>query len=62
MLWRLIWLTKSYLTWAITQDSNYDNSNNLVIGKMKDGTYGKPIKGSVWLKAKNYIFITEDNH
>ena len=40
----------------------YNNLNDLVVGKMKDETYGVPVKGFVELKAKIYTFITEDNH
>ena len=32
----------------------YDNSNNFVVGKMKDRTCGVPIKGLLELKAKMY--------
>ena len=39
-----------------------NNSNNLVIGKMKDETCGMPLKGFVRLKSKMCTFKTEDNH
>ena len=46
-----------------SKDSNsYDDSNNLVTGKMKDETYGLHITGFVALKTKIYISIKEDNH
>ena len=40
----------------------YNNLNDLVVGKMKDETYGIPINCFVELKAKMYTFITVDNH
>ena len=40
----------------------YNNSNNLLVDKMKDETYGVPVKGFVGLKSKMYNFITEGNH
>ena len=40
----------------------YNNSNNLVVGKLKDETCGAPMKNFVGLKSKIYIFITKDNH
>ena len=46
-----------------SKDSNsYDDSNNLVTGKIKDETYGLHVTGFVALKAKIYISIKEDNH
>ena len=39
----------------------YNNSNNLVAGKMKGYTCSVPIKGFLGLKSKVYTFITEDN-
>ena len=46
-----------------SKDSKYyDNTNNLVVGKMKDEICGIPIKGFVGLKSKMRTFITEDNH
>ena len=45
------------------KDSKYfNNSSNLVIGKMKNETCGVPMKGLVGLKYKMYTFITEDNY
>ena len=40
----------------------YNNSNNLVVGKMRDETCGVPIKGFVGLKSKIYTLITEEKH
>ena len=39
----------------------YDDSNKLVIGKMKDETGGVAIKESVGLKPKMYSFFVDDN-
>ena len=39
----------------------YDDSNKLVIGKMKDETGGVAIKESVGLKPKMYLFFVDDN-
>ena len=36
--------------------------NNLILGKMKDETYGMPIKSFTGLKAKMYTYITEEDH
>ena len=38
----------------------YDNSNALVVGKMKDKTAGLPIKQIVRLKSKIYLFLVDD--
>ena len=38
-----------------------DNSNNVVVGKMKDETCGILVTGFVELRPKIYTFITEDN-
>ena len=43
-----------------TKSKYYDNSNKLVIGKMKDETAGIAIKKLVGLKPKMYSFL-EDN-
>ena len=40
----------------------YNNTNNLVVSKMKNETCGLSIKCFVILKSKIYNFITEDNH
>ena len=44
-----------------TKSKYYDNSNKLVIGKMKDETGGAAIKEFVELKPKMYSFLVEDN-
>ena len=36
--------------------------NNLVVDKIKDETYGVPVKGFVGLISKMYTLIREDNH
>ena len=40
----------------------YNNSNNLVVGKMRNETCGLPIRGFVGLKSKIYTLITEEKH
>ena len=40
----------------------YNNSNNLVVTKMKDQTRDVPIKDFEGLKSKIYTFITKENH
>ena len=40
----------------------YNNTNNLVVGKIKYETCGLPIKGFVGLKSKIHTFIRKDNH
>ena len=40
----------------------YNNTNNLVVSKIKNETCGLSIKCFVILKSKIYNFITEDNH
>ena len=44
-----------------TKSKYYDNSNKLVIGKMKDETDGVAIKGFVGLKPKMYSFLVDNN-
>ena len=39
----------------------YDDSNKLVVGKMKDGTAGVPVKEFVGLKPKLYSFFVDDS-
>ena len=41
--------------------SKYDNSNKLMIGKMKDETAGVAIKAFVGLKPKIYSYLVDDN-
>ena len=40
----------------------YNNSSNLVVGKMRNETCGLPIRGFVGLKSKIYTLITEEKH
>ena len=40
----------------------YNNSNNLVVGKMRDETCSVAIKGFAGLKSKIYTLITEEKH
>ena len=44
-----------------TKSKSYDNSNKLVIDKMKQETTGVAIKEFVGLKPKIYSFLVEDN-
>ena len=44
-----------------TKSKFYDNSNKLVIGKMKDETAAIAIKVFVGLKPKMYSFLVEYN-
>ena len=44
-----------------TKSKCYDNSNKLVIGKMKDETGGVAIKEFVVLKPKMYSFLVENS-
>ena len=39
----------------------YDDSNKLVVGKMKDETAGVATKEFVELKPKMYSFLVDDN-
>ena len=41
--------------------SKYDNSNKLVVGKMKDETAGVAIEEFVRLKPKMYLYLVDDN-
>ena len=41
--------------------SKYDNSNKLVVGKMKDETAGFVIEHFVNLKPKMYLYQVDDN-
>ena len=43
-----------------TKSKYYDNSNKLVIGKMKDETRGAAIEEFVGLKPKIYSFMVDD--
>ena len=44
-----------------TKRKYYDNSNKLVIGRMKDETGGVAIEEFVGLKSKMYSFLVENN-
>ena len=44
-----------------TKSRHYDNSNKLVVGKMKDETAGVTIKEFVELKPKMYSYLVDDN-
>ena len=44
-----------------TKSRYYDDSNKLVIGKMKDETGGVTIEEFVGLKSKMYLLLSEDN-
>ena len=44
-----------------TKSKYYDNSNKLVVGKMKDETVGVAIKEFVALKPKMYSHLVDDN-
>ena len=43
------------------KSKHYDNSNKLVIGKMKDEIASISIKKSVGLKPKMYAFLVDNN-
>ena len=44
-----------------TKSKYYDNSNKLVVEKMKDETAGVAIKESVGLKPEIYSYLVNDN-
>ena len=44
-----------------TKSKYYDNSNKLVVGKMKDKTAGVSIEEFVGLKPKMYLHLVNDN-
>ena len=44
-----------------TKSKYYDNSNKLVIGKMKDETAGVAIEEFVALKPNRYLYLVDDN-
>ena len=53
---------KKCLTLVIIHKSKYnDNSNKLVVGKMKDETAGVAIEEFVWLNPKMYLYLVDDN-
>ena len=45
----------------LTKLKYYDNSNKLVIGKMKDQTFGVAIEKSIELVPKMYSYLVNDN-
>ena len=45
----------------LTKSKCYDNSNKLVIGKMKDETRGGAIEEFVGLKPKMYSFLVDNS-
>ena len=45
----------------LTKSKYYDNSNKLVIGKMKDETIGGAIEEFVGLKPKMYSFLVDNS-
>ena len=45
----------------LTKSKYYNNSNKLVIGKMKDETAGVAIGEFVALKPKMYLFLVDNN-
>ena len=44
-----------------TKSAYYDNSNKLVVGKMKDERDGAVIEELVGLKPKMYSYLVDDN-
>ena len=44
-----------------TKSKYYDDSNKLVIGKMKDETGGVAIEEFIGLKPKLYLFLVDNN-
>ena len=44
-----------------TKSKCYDNSNKLVVGKMKDETAGVAIEEFVGLKTKMYSYLVDDS-
>ena len=44
-----------------TKSKYYDDSNKLVIGKMKDETGGVAIQEFIGLKPKLYLFLVDNN-
>ena len=44
-----------------TKSNYYDNSNKLVVGKIKDKTAGVVMEESVGLKPKIYLYLVDDN-
>ena len=46
---------------CLTKSKHHDDSNKLVIGKMKDDTGGVAIEEFVGLKPKTYTFLVDNN-
>ena len=46
----------------LSKSKYYDDSNKLVIGKMKDETSGVAIEEFVGLKPKIYLFLVDDSN
>ena len=44
-----------------TKSKYYNNSNKLVVGKMKDGTAGVAMEQFVGFKPKMYSYLINDN-
>ena len=44
-----------------TKSKYYDTFNKLVIGKMKDETWGYTIEEFLWLKPKIYSFLVHNS-
>ena len=44
-----------------TKSKYYDNSNKLVVGKIKDETVRAAIEEFVRLKPKMYLYLVDDN-
>ena len=44
-----------------TKSKYYDNSNKLVVGKMKDETAGVSIEELLKLKSKMYLYLVDDD-
>ena len=44
-----------------TKSKYYDNSNKLVIGKMKEKVRGVPVEEFFGLKPEMYSFLVDDN-
>ena len=44
-----------------TKSNYYDNSNKLVVGKIKDKTAGVVMEEFVGLKPKIYLYLVDDN-
>ena len=45
----------------LTKSKYYDNSKNIMVGKMKDETAGVAIEKFVRLKPKMYSYLVDDN-